>query len=181
MQSQTRDLERKVRELEQERDFYRTERDRFRDVVFRTPEMRHLAMQAPPSPQSMRTGSFQGLGGPPPPPPSQQGPTMGFQQEAPQARAPRRRRTGTSGEFSSVPYTIPPASTLPPVQAGYPPGSTNLPPMRIENPSAQPSLTTGPNVAPVTTGGPPPTFDPYVRGPPGPYERGWPSEKGGRR
>ena len=186
MQTQNRDLERKVRELEQERDFYRGERDRFRDVVFRTPEMRHLAMQAPPSPQSMRTGSFQGpgmaLGGPPPPPP-QQGPTMGFQQETPQERAPRRRRTDNSGDFTSVPYTLPPASTLPPVPApGYPPGPTSLPPLRIDNTAAQQNPTTGPNIAPVTTAGPPPPpFDPYARGPPGPYERGWPNERGGRR
>ena len=182
MQSQNRDLERKVRELEQERDFYRGERDRFRDVVFRTPEMRHLAMQAPASPQSMRTGSFQGpgmtLGGPPPP--SQQGLPMGFQQEAPQERAPRRRRTDTSGDFASVVYTLPPASTLPPVPApGYPPGPSSLPPLRIEN-TAAPQVqnpTTGPNIAPATTAGPPPPFDPYARGP---YERGWPSERGRR-
>ena len=52
LQQQTRDLERRVREVEDERDFYRGERNRFRDVVYRTPEVRHLAMQSPPSPQS---------------------------------------------------------------------------------------------------------------------------------
>jgi hypothetical protein len=185
IQKENRDLERKLREVEQERDFYRAERDRFRDVVFRSPDTRHLAMQTPTSPQSMRSGSFPGPGmavGGPPPPPSQQGPTMGFQQEAPQERAPRRRRTGTSGEFASVSYTRPPASTLPPVQsAGYPAGPTSLPPLRIENPSAQPPSTTGPNLTPITSAGPPPPFGPYTRGPPGPYERGWPSERGGRR
>ena len=180
MQSQNRDLERKLRELEQERDFYRGERDRFRDVVFRTPEMRHLAMQAPPSPQRMRTGSFQEsgmtIGGPPTP--SQQGPSLGFQQEPSQERAPRRRKTGASGDFANVPYTLPPASTLAPVQSpGYPPRS-NLPPLRIENPNAQ---TTGPDITPTTTAGPPPIFDPYARGPPGQYKTGWPSERGGRR
>jgi hypothetical protein len=45
MQAQNEDLERRVRELEQERDFYRRERDRFRDTVFRRPEMHYLAMQ----------------------------------------------------------------------------------------------------------------------------------------
>ncbi|KAG0648565.1 Transcription factor zip1 [Hyphodiscus hymeniophilus] len=180
-QSQSRDLERKVRELEQERDFYRGERDRFRDVVFRTPDMRHLVMQAPPSPQSMRTASFQGPGMAPGGPP-QQPPAMGFQLEPQPERAPRRRRTDASGEFASVPYTLPPASTLPPVQAaGYPSGPTNLPPLRIENPTAQ-TQTRGPNVTATTTAGPLPPFDPYARvGPPGSYERSWPSERGGRR
>jgi hypothetical protein len=181
LQQQTRDLERKVREVEQERDFYRAERDRFRDVVYRTPDMRHLVMQAPPSPQTMRAGSFQGpmsqIGVPPPPPPSQ----MGFQPpESSSERAPRRRRTDTQGDFTSLPYTLPPASTLPPVQAaGYPPGpvpgQTNLPPMRVEN-TAIP-LTTASNIPPATTTGPPPPYDPYSRGP---YERGWPGESGRR-
>lgn len=185
MQSQNRDLERKVRELEQERDFYRGERDRFRDVVYRTPETRHLAMQAPPSPHAARSGSFQGPGLGPPPPLSSQGPTMGLQQDPSQERAPRRRRVNTSGEFSNVAYTLPPASTLPPVQsANYPPGSANLPPLRVENPTAVPSLaatTSGTNVPPVSTSGPPPGFEQYGRGPPGSYERSWPSERGGRR
>ena len=179
IQSENRDLTRQLRETQQERDFYRGERDRLQEVVSRTPDVRHPTMQAPVSPQNIRAGSFQGpgmaLGGAPP----QQGPPVRFQQEPPQERAPRRRRTGASGEFASVPYTLPPASTLPPVQSpGYPPGSSNLPPLRIENLSAQ---TTGPNVTPITSAGPPPPFDPYARGFPGPHERGWPSERGGRR
>jgi hypothetical protein len=182
LQQQARELERKAREVEQERDFYRAERDRFRDVVYRTPDMRHLVMQAPPSPQSMRPGSFQGsmsqMGNPPPPHPP---PQMGFQ--APQStseRAPIRRRTDAQGNFTSLPpYTLPPASTLPPVQApGYPPGPgqgpTSLPPLRIENTAAP--LTTSSNIPSATTAGPP-HFDPYSRSP---YERGWPGE-GGRR
>lgn len=183
LQQQTRELERKVREVEQERDFYRAERDRFRDVVYRTPDTRHLVMQAPPSPQSMRPGSFQGsmsqMGNPPPPPPPSQ---MGFQApESTSERAPRRRRTDAQGDFTSLPpYTLPPASTLPPVQApGYLPGPSqgpaSLPPLRIENTAV--SQTTSSNVPPATTAGPPPPFDPYSRGP---YERGWPGE-GGRR
>jgi hypothetical protein len=140
-------------------------------------------MQAPPSPQSMRPGSFQGsmsqMGNPPPPPPPSQ---MGFQApESASERAPRRRRTDAQGDFTSLPpYTLPPASTLPPVQApSYLPGPgqgpTSLPPLRIENTAV--SQTTSSNVPPATTAGPPPPFDPYSRGP---YERGWPGE-GGRR
>jgi hypothetical protein len=125
MQSQNRDLERKVRELEQERDFYRAERDHFREVVYKSPDTRHLVMQAPSSPQSMRSGSFPGsmsqMEGPPPPhPPSK----MGFQ--APKSsseRAPKRRRTDKQGGFTSLPYTLPPASTLRPFKhLGHPPG-----------------------------------------------------------
>ncbi len=183
MQGQSRDLERRVRELEQERDFYRGERDRLRELIYRTPDMRHLAMQAPPSPQGMRTGSFQGSGmGREGLPPSQQGPTMGFQQETSQERPPRRRRTGASGEFTGVQRTLPPSSTLPPVQSvGYSPGPTSLPPLRIESTTALPTLTTGTNIPPVTTAGPPPPFEPHSRGLPGPYDQGWPTERGGRR
>ncbi|KUJ19914.1 uncharacterized protein LY89DRAFT_579776, partial [Mollisia scopiformis] len=174
LQQQTRELERKVKDLEQERDFYRTERDRFRDVVFRNPEMRHLATQAPASPQTMRSGSFQGpmmqMGGPPPPHP----PPPGFGSESGPERAPRRRRTDTQGDFTSSTYGMPPNTTLPPVQpAGYPPGQpqgpTTLPPLRTDNPNVP--RTGPPNAAPTTSAGPPPAFDPYSRGP---YERGWP-------
>jgi hypothetical protein len=58
LHTQTRELERRYKELELERDFYRNERDRLRDVVFRTPGLRHHAMGGPPSPQSMRSTSF---------------------------------------------------------------------------------------------------------------------------
>jgi hypothetical protein len=172
MQQQTRDLERRIREVEHERDFYRSERDRMRDVLNHTPEMRHL-IQSPPSP---RTTSFRD-----PPPPSQAphnpGPGGFQQQELPLSdRAPRRRRTGSSGEFTSVAYTLPPASTLPPVQAGYPgQGTMVLPPMRMEATTAH--LATGANIPPATTIGPPQPLEPFSRGG---YPRGW-SNEGGQR
>jgi len=177
MQQQNRELERRVREVEQERDFYRGERDRMRDVLYRTPETRHMAMQGPPSPQSMRAGSFHGqplpsqVHGPPQP--------LSFQpqESAPPERAPRRRRTGASGEFTNITYTLPPASTLPPVQPGFPgQGPTSLPPLRIEN-TAAPPPTTGANTPTSSAGPPPPPFDPFSRGP---YAKGWPGE-GSRR
>ncbi|KAH8679655.1 hypothetical protein BGZ60DRAFT_369203, partial [Tricladium varicosporioides] len=174
LQQQTRDLERRVREVEQERDFYRGERDRFRDVLFRTPGMRDVAMQAPPSPLSMRPatsfpGPGQQLGGPPHA--SGYG-TPGSMIE----RAPRRRRMDTQGEFTSLPYsTLPPASTLPPVQSGgyqpAGPGPQSLPPLRMEAPASTQSAA---STLPPATSGPSAPFDPYARPQ---YERGWPGDR----
>ena len=178
MQQTTRDLEGKVRDLERERDFYRGERDRMRDgLLSRNPDMRNWAMGGPPSPQAMRTSSFQGpgavLGGPPPP--------MNYQpQQSPVERPARRRRTDRSGEFTNVPFTLPPASTLPLVHSpGYAhPGPPNLPPLRMDNPAV--SRTSPAAIAPAAaTGPPPPPFGPFARGP---YDRPWPGpDDGGRQ
>jgi hypothetical protein len=196
LQAQTRELERKVREVESERDWYRGERDRLRDVILRNevnPALRGAVGQAPLSPRSSRAGmggpgghgigamgpigglgppagrggAFQGqIRGPPP---------MGFPPEGMvQERAPRRRRTDTRGGFTDLPFSLPPTATsLPPVSGYLPPqtqGQTSLPPLRIDN-TAQPTR----DLAPVTTAGPPQPFDPYGRGQ---YDRGW---EGGRR
>jgi len=48
-----RELKRKVKEVKQERDFYRAKRDRLHDVIYKTPGIRYLVMQAPPSLQSI--------------------------------------------------------------------------------------------------------------------------------
>ncbi|KAH7310176.1 hypothetical protein BKA65DRAFT_519056 [Rhexocercosporidium sp. MPI-PUGE-AT-0058] len=60
-------LERKLEEVDQERVFYRGERDRLQDIILRNP---NLAIQSLLDPQSMRASSFPGpehrLGGPPP-------------------------------------------------------------------------------------------------------------------
>ncbi|KAJ5043013.1 uncharacterized protein L3040_004402 [Drepanopeziza brunnea f. sp. 'multigermtubi'] len=192
LQQQTRDLERKMRDVEQQRDRYRHERDRLRDIVYRSPDIRHLAMQGPPSPQSMRPGPSQGAGmgmgtgtgmgqsgspPAPPPPPAQ----MGYQaSESTSERAPRRRKTDPQGEYTGLAYSLPPASTLPPVQEpGYPPtsgiqGPPSLPPLRMDNPSAPRTPNT--NIPPSTSAGPQPPFEPYARG----YERGWPGDAGRR-
>ncbi|EPE30174.1 hypothetical protein GLAREA_12897 [Glarea lozoyensis ATCC 20868] len=174
LQTNTRELERRLRETEQERDFYRSERDRFRDVVFRTPDMRHLAMQTPPSPRTLRGGtSFappgQQLAGPTPP-------TQGFNphpQPSMNDTAPRRRRINTQGDYATSPYSNSPPSTLPPVQnpgyaTGPPQGSQNLPPLRLEPPQAttQSIVSTGP---PSATLGPQQHYPPYA-GRQGPYD-----------
>lgn len=171
LQSQTRDLERRVREAEGERDFYRGERDRFRDMLLRNPGTRDMALHGPPSPRSMRPMSYPG------PPPS--APSMSYQGPDNGERPPRRRRTDAQGEFMSVPYSHSPASTLPPVQSGFQPahgqGLPSLPPLRIDNLST--GTATGASTPSLSAG--PPSFDSYSRGP---YDRAWPKqENGGRR
>ena len=175
LNQQARDLERRVREVEEERDFYRKERNRFRDVVYRTPETRHLA-QGPPSPLTMQSTTF----------PSQQGGppgSMGFHPgpTSPQERAPRRRRTDVRGDFASIQYSASPSSSLPPVQStlsglARSSGPPSLPPLRMENPA--PQRTSGPGVTTPSTEAPQP---PYAAFPRGPYERGWPPGDAGRR
>ncbi|APA07672.1 hypothetical protein SS1G_00781 [Sclerotinia sclerotiorum 1980 UF-70] len=172
LQSQTRELERRVREAEGERDFYRGERDRFRDMLLRNPGTRDMALHGPPSPRSMRPMSYPG-----PLPPS--GPPMSFQGSESGERPARRRRTDAQGDFTSVPYSHSPASTLPPVQTGFPSahsqGLPSLPPLRIDNSST--GSATGISTPSISAG--PPSFDPYSRGP---YDRAWPKqENGGRR
>jgi hypothetical protein len=111
----------------------------------------------------MRTGSFRN----PPPPLQAPAPPLpsGFPPQglAMSERAPRRRRTGPSGEFTSVAYALTPASTLPPVQAAFPgQGTMILPPLRRDTPTAQPA--TGASIPPPTSTGPPQPFDPFARG-----------------
>lgn len=164
LNQQASEMERKLREVEAERDFYRQERNRFRDVVYNTAETRHLA-QGPPSPHTMQSNfpSQQARIGPP----------------SPQERAPRRRRTDARGDFANVPYAPHPPSSVPPVQSAYQsiirPSGPNLPPLRLGAPPL--SQLTGPAVTTPSTEPPPPTFPPF---PPGSYERGWQGE-GGRR
>ncbi|QSZ35452.1 hypothetical protein DSL72_008322 [Monilinia vaccinii-corymbosi] len=174
LQSQTRELERRLRDAEGERDFYRGERDRFRDMLLRNPGTRDMALHGPPSPRSMRpVSSYPG-----PPPPSS-GPPMSFQGPEDE-RAARRRRTDAQGDFVNVPYSHSPASSLPPVQTGFPPahgqGLPNLPPLRIDNPST--GLTTGATTPSISAG--PPSFDSYSRAS---YDRAWPKQESssGRR
>ena len=82
-------------------------------------------------------------------------------------------------EYSGVPYSLPPASTLPPVQTGYTPqsrGPPSLPPLRMEN-SSVPQASTPASGPP----GPPrpPLFESYSRGPP--YMKPeWPDDNGQR-
>lgn len=182
LESENRDLERQNQELQAERDFYRNERNRLRDIVLRTPSIRELAEQGPPSPASARGGgSLRGAGpgsvagsfaesSPPaaaslshsqaqahPPP---------YASETSLERPTRRRRTDSAPEYmtptsySMAPTSLPP-STLPPINpqnyaTGPNPanssGTARLPPLRFDQQPASSPTTEHP------PGGPPPLF-----------------------
>jgi hypothetical protein len=174
LEAQSKELERRLRDAEQERDFYRSERDRFRDVLYRNPETRELAMRAPPSPRLTR------------PPPLPLPPTGMYQPQAPQLsqepeqqsleRAQRRRRIDPPSDYS---YSLPPASTFPPVQQGYAvrPGTTeapNLAPLQMENVSG---ASTGLMPAPPLGQRPFEPQPPFQRSA---YDRAWPGPAPGQ-
>ncbi|KAK3380088.1 hypothetical protein B0T24DRAFT_182310 [Lasiosphaeria ovina] len=146
LESQNRDLERKVDELESRvgeleaaRDFYRTDRNRLRDIVARTPAISEWAERGPPSPTfSRRAASFamddSSLPGPsshsqqqqhpnpyghaldhPHPPPSSYGDPSMLERPA------RRRRTDPNPQLPSPSYNPNAPSPLPPPMPGHPP------------------------------------------------------------
>ncbi|CAN8097150.1 unnamed protein product [Discula destructiva] len=198
LESESRDVARHNQELQVEVDFYRSERNRLRDIVLRTPEIREHAERAPPSPRSARPaaplsrpGAFgaafaAGSSSPstsPTGPPQHPPPFAGGELDRP---ARRRRTEDPSTDLGNAPYPMRPAqppSTLPPIVTqgfGAPittaPPSSRLPPLRFEQ--------AGPGSSPTTAhtpGGfghqapPAPTplqtqFTPYTRPP---HEMGW--------
>lgn len=172
LETQLRDLERRLRDAEHDRDFYRSERDRFREFCYRNPSTRELVAQTPLSPRLNRQASF-------PPPPSgsmYQAPESGASQDV--ERPAQRRRTGDS----SYVFNAPPAPSFPPYQgptygtgpgpgAGQPP--TTLPPLRI--PMATTTGAAPPSNTPLATTRAP-SFEQYPRSG---YDRGWPGDGGG--
>lgn len=199
LESDNRDLSRHNQELQAERDYYRNERNRLRDLVLRTPEIRDQAERGPQSPRSARItapvsrtgeGSFVGpfaTGGNP----SAPSPSSASQHPPPYSgeleRPTRRRRTDPpAADFGTTGYPMRPAqppSTLPPIvtqglqvfatpTASAPP-SARLPPLRFDQPPTSPT-------AAQPTGGfgqqpppPPPLqtqFSSYGRPP---HETGW--------
>lgn len=175
LEQQLRDLEKRARDAETDRDFYRGERDRFRDVCFRNPSTRDLALQAPMSPRLNRATAFP----PPPANPMYQTSEGGPSQDD---EPPRMRRR--TGEYKFAPA---PPSTLPSYQGpiygpgsgpGAPPPSTALPPLRMSNipPPTMGGVSAPPNMPTATTR--PSPFEQYPR--PN-YDRSWPGEGGGQR
>ncbi|KAK8142135.1 hypothetical protein G3M48_009287 [Beauveria asiatica] len=131
-QDKTR-LSGQVEDLTRQRDFYREERNRLRDIVLRTPAISQHA-SGPPSPVSTRsTNSYAGLspmGGQPPP---LHTPSQGYLSEASSVERPaQRRRTDDRPEYSTNYSTQsgPPPTSLPPMQShGHPQGMQPRPMM----------------------------------------------------
>ena len=194
LENDNRELGRQNHELQAERDYYRSERNRLRDVVLRTPSIREHAEQGPPSPQPTRaaasggtaegsfTGSFAAGGSSTTPSPS-----LAHQQRSPPyadealERPSRRRRTDpTAADFSPAPYAIrpaPPSGSLPPiVTQGYTgpissaPPSARLPPLRFDQPASSPTTVQPPGFESQTP--PMPQHAQYYGRPP-PHEMGW--------
>lgn len=198
LESDNRELSRQNHDLHAERDFYRNERNRLRDLVLRTPEIRDQAERGPQSPRSARTtapvgrtgeGSyaspFAAGGNPAAPSPSstpQHPPPYSGELERPT----RRRRTDPrAAEFGTTPYPMRPAqppSTLPPIVTqglqSFPtptsaPPSARLPPLRFDQPPSSPTAAQTPGGFGQQPPPPPPLqtpFSPYGRPP---HETGW--------
>ncbi|KAI1450847.1 hypothetical protein F5Y02DRAFT_5642 [Annulohypoxylon stygium] len=180
LESQNRELLKRQQEAESDRDRYRSDRDRLRDIVYRTPGISEFAYQGPPSPISTRSGgSFaerSPLGSNPPSLPM---PSYGNTDPVTGERAARRRRTDPQLEFgpsyggpqTSLP-SMPQSTHAPLSQPGTPSAmarTSRLPPLRLDQPAGTP--TTGPP----TSSTPVQNFPPYKREP---YETGWATRPG---
>lgn len=192
LENDNRDLNRQNQELQAERDFYRSEMNRYRELVLHTPAIREHAEHAPASPRSSQTagplapnreesfgtsyvgGATSTAGSPP-----------GAQQHPPpfsgELERPTRRRR-TESDFATAPYPMRPAQTtsnLPPIVTGYTtpissaPPSARLPPLRFDQSSASPTATHPPGAYAQPQGQPQhiqAQFPSYGRQP---HETGW--------
>ncbi|KZL65179.1 transcription factor bZIP protein [Colletotrichum tofieldiae] len=187
LEQRSRDLEVRLRDMTQERDFYRDERNRLRDVVLRTP-LSDMA-NGPPSPTSSRSGGSMAETSP-----LTQAPMLPHQSqqhgyassEASSVERPTRRRRTESAqtpEFSMPSYgtPVPQAGSLPPMQApaygmmqqrspSTAPGGERLPPLRVME-GSYPGSDAGPSVS---AGGP--LYPSYTRVP---HETGFASRTAG--
>ncbi|KAL2018800.1 hypothetical protein VTK56DRAFT_358 [Thermocarpiscus australiensis] len=147
LEQQNGELGKRCRELEAERDFYRSERNRLRDLVSRTPGISEWADRGPPSPISSRSGASMApdtsaLHAQRPPPPPSQAPsqpqshqvpyphTLAHPHPHPRASSygdssvleppTRRRRTDSEPQRPTTSYNLVPPASLPPI-AGPPP------------------------------------------------------------
>ncbi|KAI1464691.1 uncharacterized protein F4812DRAFT_150868 [Daldinia caldariorum] len=175
LESQNRELLKRQQEAENERDRYRSDRDRLRDIVYRTPGISELAYQGPPSPISTRSGgSFAERS----PLASNQStlpmPAYGSADPVTGERAARRRRTDSQLDYSppygvaqpNLPSISQPVHT-PLSQPGTPSSmarTSRLPPLRLDQPAGTPSA------GPPTSSIPVQNFPPYKRES---YETGW--------
>lgn len=177
-----RDMEKRVHEAEAEKERYRADRDRLRDIVYRTPGISELAYQGPPSPTTSRSGASFAERSPAVPPPSHV-PSVGYGAADPMTgeRASRRRRTDPQVEFTTpsygpVPGTLPPmapAYSAPLSQPGTPSAvahNPRLPPLRLDHPGAPGTADPGSATTPGQG------YSPYKREP---YESGWATRPSG--
>ncbi|KAF4814658.1 hypothetical protein CGCSCA5_v007582 [Colletotrichum siamense] len=157
LEQRNRELESRLRDLTQERDFYRDERNRLREVVLRTP-LSDMA-NGPPSPTSSRSGGSMAETSPMAQAPILSHPQQGYaSSESSVERPARRRRTDSAPtpEFSVPSYgtPVPQPGNLPPMQAGAygmmqrppstAPGGERLPPLRaMEGPFGAPGTEPG--------------------------------------
>lgn len=150
LEPQVRELEkrneecaRRCQELEADRDFYRNERNRLRDIVSRTPSIKEWVDRGPPSPSPRSGGSFASGGNalhlPPQPQPQVHAqPQPHPMQYPPQLAHPhprsisvadqsllgppaRRRRTDSEPQLPSSSYNLTTPTPLPPIVGPSPP------------------------------------------------------------
>ncbi|KAK3190990.1 hypothetical protein K4F52_002940 [Lecanicillium sp. MT-2017a] len=182
MREERDDLADQIEHVTRQRDFYRDERNRLRDIVLRTPAIAQHA-SGPPSPTSVRSvTSFPDRS---PVAPSRQMPTpsQGYVSESSSVERPaQRRRTDERPEYPGNYSTQagPPPSTLPPMHGhvqGMPPRPSSasslvplerLPPLRtIEGHHPPPDIAHGqPHERDPATGD-------WRPAQPRPYETGW--------
>lgn len=188
LEAANRELEKRARDLEMERDYYRAERNRLRDIVAQTPGISEWADRGPPSPVSSRSQGYTTEGSPMTGPSHPHPPVASYVATDPAMleRPARRRRTDPEPQpqFTTPTYAPPQPSTLPPIpppaygtnpttHGQSPAGLARLPPLRLDQPSVS-----GPPPGPGAPAPPPlpphtqPGYPPYGRPP---YEPGWPT------
>ncbi|TPX11188.1 uncharacterized protein E0L32_001006 [Thyridium curvatum] len=189
LESQNRELQKRLQEAEAERDFYRNERNRLRHIMYREPGLREAAESGPPSPTSTARsgGSFIAEHSPMPALPPQQPsvPAPSYFNEPPNVEPPaRRRRTDPAPgiEFSTPAYGSPGSTPLPPIPvptfvpaSGLPltsPSGQRLPPLRgLGSSQALAGPDSGPPPPPsLPVGTQPAQLAPYGRRP---YDSHW--------
>ncbi|KNB18582.1 hypothetical protein FOXG_16086 [Fusarium oxysporum f. sp. lycopersici 4287] len=155
LRNERRHMEMRIEELIQQRDFYREDRNRLRDIVAQTPSISGLAA-GPPSPTISTSNSYAETGS------LASGPSgsMSYGDVLSKERPTQRRRTDDHPEYSLPPYGSP--------ASGHPSASSSaLPPMPMpgysgpSRPSSTASSASGERLPPLrVTEGRPPTGPP---------------------
>lgn len=161
-------LEQRIREISEESEFYRLERDYFRSLAYNMPGQPQLA-QRPPSPRQRRQMQLGDAGS-----------TIGIQWQGTEDREGQGRNTRRRTNAYAPPYALPPPPTLP--MQPIPPtanvlnqpaaGYSLAPSLQFPNPEAQ---TRSAGIRPLPPPAPlPPRTGPYDPTAPPVYDRSWP-------